>query len=45
MKLLKSTNLGVDEHRGLFSKAGYTDIEIFEERAKGWLCGIGKKPV
>jgi SAM-dependent methyltransferase len=45
MKLLRSANLGVDEHRELFSTAGYTDIEIFEERTKGWICGTGKKPL
>jgi SAM-dependent methyltransferase len=44
MKLLKSANLGVDEHRELFSTAGFTDIQIFEEGKKGWICGIGKKP-
>jgi SAM-dependent methyltransferase len=44
MKLLRSSNLGVDEHRELFSAAGYTDIQTFEEHAKGWFCGIGKKP-
>lgn len=45
MKLVKSSNLGVDDHRRLFSEAGYTEIEIFEERTKGWFCGIGRKPV
>ena len=45
MKLLRSTNLGINEHRELFSTAGYTDIQTFEERTKGWICGIGKKPV
>jgi SAM-dependent methyltransferase len=43
MKLLKSANLSVDDHRELFSTAGYTDIQTFEERAKGWFCGMGKK--
>lgn len=43
MRLLGFTNLGVDEHRELFSTAGYTDVQIFEERSKGWICGIGKK--
>ncbi len=28
----------------LFSQAGYTDVEIFEERSKGWICGVGAKP-
>jgi ubiquinone/menaquinone biosynthesis C-methylase UbiE len=44
MKLLRSSNLGVDDQRELFSAAGYTDIQIFEERAKGWICATGKKP-
>lgn len=43
MRLLRSANLSVDDHRALFSTAGCTDIQIFEERAKGWLCAIGKK--
>jgi ubiquinone/menaquinone biosynthesis C-methylase UbiE len=45
MKLLKASNLGIDDHRELFSKAGYSDIEIFEERTKGWICGMGRKPL
>ena len=45
MKLVRSTNLGVAEQRELFAGAGYTDIQIFEERAKGWICGVGKKPL
>jgi len=32
------------EHSELFSKAGYSDIEMFEEYDKGWLCVIGKRP-
>ena len=44
MKLLRSTNLGLEDHRALFSSAGYTEVEIFEDRGKSWLCGVGKKP-
>ena len=44
MKLLKSNSLGVGDQRALFSSAGYTDIQIIEERAKGWICVTGKKP-
>jgi len=29
--------VGRDEHRALFLQAGYTDVQIFEERAKGWI--------
>ena len=44
MKLLNSSNLGLDDHRQLFSAAGYTEVQVFEERTKGWFCGTGKKP-
>jgi hypothetical protein len=44
MRLLRSTRLSADEQRELFSTAGYTDVRIFEERDKGWICGTGKKP-
>jgi SAM-dependent methyltransferase len=45
MRLLRSTRLSMDEHRELFSAAGYKDIQIFEERNKGWICGTGRKPL
>ena len=38
------TLLSVDEHRELFVNAGYSDVEVIEERDKGWICGIGRKP-
>jgi ubiquinone/menaquinone biosynthesis C-methylase UbiE len=38
------TLLSVDEHRELFLKTGYTDIQVIEERKQGWICAIGKKP-
>jgi hypothetical protein len=44
MKLLKSTSLGVDDQRALFSSAGFADVHVFEERSKGWICVTGKKP-
>jgi len=37
--------LSVDEHREIFANAGYSDIEVIEERGKGWICGIGRKPI
>jgi ubiquinone/menaquinone biosynthesis C-methylase UbiE len=36
--------LSPDEHRALFSDAGYIDIQIITEPAKGWICAMGKKP-
>ena len=32
-----------DEHRALFTSAGFSDVEIFEELDKGWICALGKK--
>lgn len=44
MRLLGSQRLSVDDHRALFQASGYAEIEIFEERSKGWLCAIGLRP-
>jgi ubiquinone/menaquinone biosynthesis C-methylase UbiE len=35
--------LSVDEHRELFAKTGYSDVQVIEERDKGWICGVGRK--
>ncbi len=43
MWLLRSSHLSVNGHRELFSLAGYSDVEIFEEQNKGWLCGVAGK--
>jgi ubiquinone/menaquinone biosynthesis C-methylase UbiE len=37
--------LTVDEHRDLFIKAGYTNVQTTVEPGKGWICVIGRKPV
>ena len=39
------TLLSVNEHRELFTNAGYSDVQVMENRDKGWICGIGRKPV
>ena len=44
MKLFGSSSLGVKEHRELFTQAGYTAVDVFEERNRGWICVTGKKP-
>jgi ubiquinone/menaquinone biosynthesis C-methylase UbiE len=38
------TLLSVDEHRELFTNAGYSNVQIIEARDKGWICGVGRKP-
>ena len=35
--------LSVDEHSELFANAGYSDVRVFEERAKGWICAVGTR--
>lgn len=37
--------LDVDQHRAIFSDAGFTDVHVEEDLAKGWICAMGTKPV
>jgi ubiquinone/menaquinone biosynthesis C-methylase UbiE len=37
--------LSVDEHRELLTNAGYSEAQIIEERKKGWICAVGRKPM
>jgi len=43
MRLLGSSGLSAEDQRDLFVKAGYIDVQIFEEQKKGWICARGKK--
>jgi ubiquinone/menaquinone biosynthesis C-methylase UbiE len=38
------TLLSVEEHRQLFTTAGYSDTQVIAEGSKGWICGMGMKP-
>ena len=40
----KMNLLTVNEHRDLFTSAGFSDVQIFEELEKGWICATGRKP-
>ena len=42
--LLGATYLSVDEHRALLSSAGFSDVQVSIEPAKGWICAVGHKP-
>ncbi len=44
MKLLGSSRLSIDDHRALFLAAGFENVEIYEERQRGWLCAMAQKP-
>jgi SAM-dependent methyltransferase len=43
MRVLGSKLLTIDEHRAAFAAAGLSDIAVFEDRRKGWLCVVGLK--
>lgn len=38
------SHLTVQEHRELFSKTGYSGVQVVEDYDRGWICGIGRKP-
>jgi ubiquinone/menaquinone biosynthesis C-methylase UbiE len=44
MRLLGSSSLSAQDQRELFAGAGYGDVEVFEEHARGWICVKGRKP-
>jgi len=44
MKALRSRHLTLDRHRGIFSAAGFSNVQIFTEPRRGWFCGVGTKP-
>jgi len=39
------TLLSAQEHRRVLTDAGYVEVRIIEEDTKGWICGIGRKPL
>ena len=44
MALLRGRFLSISEHREMLIAAGYADVEVFEERPKGWICAVGRRP-
>lgn len=45
MKLLRANYLSVDEHRELFSIAGFSEIKVMEHAKNGWICVVGRRPL
>lgn len=43
MRILGGKLLTPDEHRDLLLAAGFSDVSVFEDRQKGWLCVVGRK--
>jgi hypothetical protein len=34
----------VEQHRELFTRAGFADVRIDEAPGNGWICAVGAKP-
>jgi SAM-dependent methyltransferase len=45
MKLLGASHLTPDQNRELFERAGLSNVQVFEEPGKRWLCVTGSRPV
>ena len=39
------TMLSVGEHRELLANAGFSEVQVIENRPKGWICAFGRKPI
>ena len=44
LRLIGGVTLSVDAHREIMAAAGFGDIQVFEERGRGWLCVTGTRP-
>ena len=44
MKLLRAAHLTQDEHREWFATAGFSNVEVFTDRVRGWICVTGRRP-
>ena len=44
MKLIGARNFSMDEYKGLLTSAGYIEVQVLIEPARGWICAIGKRP-
>jgi SAM-dependent methyltransferase len=43
--LIKIAFPSINELRELFLRAGYLEVQMFEKYNRGWICGIGRKPL
>jgi len=37
------TMLSPDEHHELLTNAGFSEVQVIENRPKGWICALGRK--
>ena len=41
--IMSFTLLSANEHRDLLTTGGYSDVNVFENYDKGWICAVGRK--
>ncbi|MBX7235247.1 MAG: class I SAM-dependent methyltransferase [Caldilineales bacterium] len=44
-KLVEMAFPSIDELANLCAQAGYSEVQVFEEYGRGWMCGVGRKPL
>jgi SAM-dependent methyltransferase len=44
MTLLRARYLTVEQHRQLFTSAGFSQVDVHTDPRKGWICAVGRKP-
>lgn len=42
--VLRAAYLTPEQHRQLLVDAGYGNVQVFEEKTKGWICAVGTRP-
>jgi len=43
MRALGAAHMTLDEHRAWLAAAGFSDVQVDEERGKGWMCVTGRR--
>jgi SAM-dependent methyltransferase len=41
--VLRASYLTPEQHRKLLVEAGFIDVQVFEEKAQGWICAVGTR--
>jgi len=44
MMLIRAKYLTAEEHRALLVNVGFSDVQVHEDRGRGWICVTGRRP-
>jgi len=44
-KAIGIASLTLDQHRDMLATADFTDVQVIEDKRRGWLCALGTKPL